>query len=201
MVPRTFVEYAAGYGVKITLQLAEQLHTNWKRKWPEMERYFTIIKGMIGPAGTGTIVQSGSKRIRGDVGFCAAANSRFQGRAADGAKEALWRCAVEMYTGERTDGKPGVSPLWGSRTVVFMHDEIIAEVPIEGAAEAAERLGEIMREAMQGWVPDVPIKCGPVMMKKWFKGAKAVRVDGKLVPSRPEKSPDGKSTRWVEDVE
>lgn len=203
MVPRTFVEYAGGYGVKIDLNLATTLWQNWKRKWPEMDRYFALIKGMLGPLGEGTVMQSGSKRLRGKVGYCAACNTKFQGRAADGAKEALWRCAVEMYTGERTDGGVGESPLWGARTVVFMHDEIIAEVPELNAAPAAERLGEVMREAMQSWVPDVPIKCSPVLMRRWYKGAKAVKVDGVLAPSRPEKEKDerGKErTKWVHDL-
>jgi len=43
----------------------------------------------------------------------------------------------------------------------------------------------------------VPIASTPVLMRRWFKGAKPVRVDGRLVPSRPVKV-DGK-TKWVAD--
>jgi DNA polymerase I-like protein with 3'-5' exonuclease and polymerase domains len=200
MIARTFVEYAAGYGVTITLAKAQQIHDSWRRAWPEMAKYFAIVQGMIGRSytGEGTIIQSMSKRVRGGVKYCAACNTRFQGRAGDGAKEALWRLAVEEYTGRRTDGGAGISPLYGSRTVIFMHDECILEVPEASASGAAARLGEVMREAMAVWVPSIPIKAGPVLMRRWFKGAKAVQVEGRLVPAKPLK--DGKNTKWVADA-
>lgn len=201
MVAATFVEYAAGYGMAVPLATAMRLHAGWHQRWPEMRHYFNIIKGML-QGKRGTIVQSMSLRVRGDVGFCAAANSRFQGRAADGAKEALWRVAVECYTGRRTDGKPGVSPLYGSRMVVFMHDELGLEVPEAGSSAAAVRLGEVMVESMTVWVPRVTIKAGPVLMRRWLKGAKPVKVGGNLVPSKPQKvMENGKErTKWVADV-
>lgn len=203
MVPKTFRDYAAGYGVTISLALATQLYNTWKKSWPEMDRYFTIIKGMLGPHGEGTIVQSRSLRIRGHVTFCAAANTRFQGRAADGAKEALWRLAVECYLGDRTDGKAGVSPLYGCRPVLFMHDEVGMEIPPwANASAAATRLGEVMVEAMSVWVAGIPVKAGPVLMRRWYKGADPVRVNGELVPCKPEHFSDGgkEKVRWVADV-
>lgn len=206
MVPDTFVEYAAGYGYTVSPALAKRLHESWMLRWPEMQTYFDRVKQTIyatrDPLGYGTIVQSVSKRVRGGVGYCAACNTRFQGRAGDGAKEAMWRLAVEQYTGQRTDGKPGVSPLYGSRSVIFMHDEFIVEVPISGAHEAAVRLGEVMREGMAAWVKDIPIKAGPVLMRRWLKGAKAVYVDGRLVPSRRvESQVSGKKlVTWEPDV-
>jgi hypothetical protein len=204
MVAKSFKAHCARFGVIIDLAEAERLHAAWKRAWPEMDVYFRLIKGMVGwdPEG-GTIVQSMSRRVRGCVTYTAACNSRFQGRAADGAKEALWRLAVECYTGARTDGLPGLSPLFGCRPVVFMHDEIIIESPEDIASSAAQRLGEIMREGMSAWVPDVPIKAGPALFRRWHKGAKAVVVDGRMVPGKPEKYLDdqGKTKkRWVHDV-
>jgi hypothetical protein len=200
MVPQTFVDYAAGYGKVITQAMSQRLFSGWHKRWPEMEHYFKRIKGMLPRHGRGTIVQLQSLRVRGEVGFCQAANTFFQGRAADGAKEALWRVAKEQYTGVRTDGQPGMSPLYGCRTVVFMHDEIIIEVPDNpDAGAAAERLGQVMVEAMSKWVPKVRIKASPVLMRSWRKGAKPVRnASGQLRPGRSE-TRDGK-TRWVEDL-
>jgi hypothetical protein len=51
--------------------------------------------------------------------------------------------------------------------------------------------------AMQKWIPDIPISCKPVMVRRWFKGAEPVREGGVLVPSRPEKV--DKKTKWVAD--
>lgn len=203
MVPDTFREYAAGFGVVISKKLAQDLYDTWLKSWPEMRKYFAIIKGMLGPHGVGTIVQSRSLRVRGDVRFCAACNTRFQGRAADGAKEALWNLAWECYLGDYYDGRPGRSPLYGCRPVLFMHDEVGMEIPPWADADAAaRRLGEVMVESMSVWVQGIPVKAGPALMRRWYKGAKAVEVNGKLVPSRPEKYTEGgkSKVRWVADL-
>jgi hypothetical protein len=42
-----------------------------------------------------------------------------------------------------------------------------------------------MIERMSKWVPDIPIKASPAMFRRWYKGAKPVRIDKVLVPSRP----------------
>src|SRR5206468_3423384 len=101
------------------------------------------------------------------------------------------------------------SPLYGCRPVIFLHDEIIMEIPFSfepaRASAAAKRLQQIMVERMQAWLPDVPAKASPVMMKRWYKGAKPVYDANKnMIPSMPkvEKMPDGsKKTKWVPDVE
>lgn len=192
MVPATFMEYAAGFGRSISLGLARSLHDAWKKAWPEMDRYFRIVKGIVGAYGSGgQLIQLGSKRIRGDVNFCAGANSFFQGLAADGAKEALWRLSKECYLDQS-------SPLYGSRPALFLHDEIIVEVPEAAAHEAAERLGVVMREAMAAWIPSVPIGAKPSLMRRWFKGSKAIYVDGRLVPVKPVTF--GKTVKWEPDI-
>lgn len=191
--PATFIEYARGnYRLNIDLATAQRLRENWFRAWPEMQNYFQYIAGIVGSLGEGVVQQLRSGRVRGGVTFTKCANGFFQGLAADGAKQALWDVAREAYLDTS-------SPLYGTRPVIFMHDEIVAEVPEEGASEAAGRLAEVMRLAMSKWIPDVPITCSPVLMRRWFKGAKPVRVDGKLVPVRPEKR-DGK-TVWIADLD
>jgi hypothetical protein len=177
----SFVEYAKGYGVKVDRALAIHLHKKWMATWHEMHDYFNHVKRHVGPV-EGAICQLYSNRWRGGLNFTAAANTYFQGLAADGAKEALWLVCRECYA------VPD-SPLYGSRPVIFMHDEIIAEVPNpvgrpEVASAAAERLGEVMRDGMSKWVRRVPIKASPVLMTRWYKGAKRVRdsSSGLLLP-------------------
>lgn len=188
MQAESFREYAEGYGIKLTTSQALNLHETWFRKWPEMTDYFDRVKALPNP-----LRQLKSGRVRGGASFTAAANGFFQGLAADGAKEALWRVARECYLDAE-------SALYGSRPVLFLHDEIGIEAPDDHrAAPACERLAVVMRESMEAWIPDIPIRCGAVMMRRWFKGAEAVRVDGVLVPSRPEKTADGK-TKWVADI-
>ncbi len=188
-----FRTYAEGFGLIISEERATELRNLWFRRWPEMKDYFDFIGRLT--ERSDQLTQLRSNRVRGGATFCAAANSFFQGLAADGAKEALWRVAYECYVDE-------TSPLFGCRPSLFLHDEIGMEVPLGDpvrASAAADRLAEVMIEAMRKWIPDVPITAKPVMVRRWFKGAEAARVNGVLVPSKPVK--EGRATKWVPDID
>jgi len=189
--PDTFVAYAKGFGVVIAVEKSRSLYKQWKKSWPEMEQYFSLMQNIVGGQNDGTITSPRSGFVRGGVSFTQAANHFFQSLTATGAKDALWHVCRECYTDRK-------SPLWGSRPVAFIHDEIISEVPEDRAAEAAERQAQIMIEIMSRWIVDVPIKASPVLMRRWLKGAKPVRVNGKLVPSRPRES--GGKVTWEPDL-
>ncbi len=196
----TFVDYAAGMGVTISLEKSKWLKDAWFKRWPEMKAYFDLVAKMVEENG-GTIVQLRSNRVRGGASFCAAANGFFQGLVSDGAKEALWKVAKECYVTK-------TSPLYGCRPVFFVHDEILIEAPFsvwgaERTARAAERLTAVMIEAMaERWIPDIPITSKPVITRRLYKGAEPVKVDGVLVPSKPVKVEENgkKFTRWVADL-
>ncbi len=199
MAAESFKEYAEGYGIFLTSAQAESIHATWFRKWPEMRAYFDAISNLT--AFDNPITQLRSGRVRGGASFCAVANGFFQGLAADGAKDALWAVAVECYVDKS-------SPLFGTRPVFFIHDEIGIEIPYrwwgaERSAAAAERLSVVMIEAMKKWIPDIPISAKPIMVRRWFKGAEQVKAGGVLVPCKPvtvEK--DGKKkTTWAPDLE
>lgn len=172
--PATMVDYArVGYGVTMTLDEARLRREDWYRKWPEMRRYHDRI-GQATERGETLIVQAVSDRRRGGCGFTAAANSFFQGRTADGAKRAGWLLAKECYL-------PNDGPLYGCRTVAFVHDEFIVEAPIDRAPDAAERLADVMVSGMREYVPDVKVSVEAVLVDRWYKGAKPVHgADGKL---------------------
>jgi hypothetical protein len=133
----------------------------------------------------------GTGLFRGKVPYTAICNGMFQHLAAIGAKHALRQVMIECYIDKGT-------ALYGCRPILFLHDEIAIEIPYTGkeANDAAERLAEVMRDTMKKHVYHVPITCGPVMMKRWFKGAKPVRWNGLLVPSKP----GTEKGKWVADV-
>ena len=147
-----------------------------------MRPYFDWIGDITGDFGDGRIVQHISGRVRGDVAFPAAANSMFSGLTADGAAEAAWDIAWETYVDNR-------SPLFGSRCVNFLHDEFLCETHPGGAgAEAAERLSEVMIEAMERYITCVPVLTDTAMMHRWSKAAKTVRDGhGMLIPWKPKR--------------
>lgn len=190
MASDSFVDYAKGYGYAIDRGLAKRIHESWFKAWPEMRAYFQLVGNIIGRAGEGVVVSPRSGFVRGGLSFTQLSNHYFQSLTATGAKDSLWSVTRECYAVPE-------SPLWGSRPVIFMHDEIFTEMPEDRASEAAPRQAQIMRDVMQKWIPDVPVLASPVLMRRWHKGAKPVYVDGKLVPSKPVEIA-GK-IKWVHD--
>lgn len=158
------------------IECAEDLRKAWFEQWPENRLYFKLVADIV--ERHGYIEQHVSQRRRGGVEFTAAANGFFQSLAADGAKLALRRVAREQYVDRQ-------SPLYGSRTILFAHDELIVEMPEDRAHEAATRLSEVMVGAMREFVPDVLVEAEPALMRRWYKGAESVRENGRLVPWEP----------------
>jgi hypothetical protein len=163
------------YGVILTEDQAREMKAQWLKAWPEMHRYFAWINQAVG-LGEAVLRHPITGFVRGDVGYTDGCNHLFQHLAAQGAKRALYRAAREAYA------EPD-SPFFGSRPVVFVHDEIIAEVPEARAATASGRLSQIMCEEMAQLIPDVKITASPTLMRYWTKDAvETYDTDGTLVP-------------------
>lgn len=153
------------------IEEASNLRAFYLRQWPEMPNYFKWVQ-----AEGDTVEQFVSKRVRGGCSGPAAANTRFQGLAADGAKAALVKMTEEMYLDSS-------SPLYGSRLMVFAHDETIVEMPEEKAHEAAHRQAEVMVTEMRRFVPDVKVKAEPALMRHWSKSVTTkYDANGRLIP-------------------
>lgn len=187
----TMIEYAAGQGIKLTPQRAKQARDAWRKAWPENWDYFKLIGAITsGPGKVGTIKQLRSGRIRGGVMFTQAANGFFQALTADGAKRSLWYVSWECYVGTHYNDDATPSPLAGCRPVMFLHDEIIAEMREEVAHVAAPRMAELMVIGMREFLPDVPVRAAPVLSRRWVKGAKAkFDAEGRLIPFEDAQKP------------
>lgn len=160
------------------LQEATNLRTHYLEQWPEMQAYWKWVTSQMGH--TERLEQFVSKRVRGGLSGPAAANTLFQGLIGDGAKRAVVVMTKEMYLDT-------VSPLYGSRLMIFSHDETLLEMRKRIAHEAALRQAQIMREEMQKYMPDVRVGCEPALMSRWRKEAKTVYgPDGRLVCWEPE---------------
>lgn len=169
------------YGVILSREKALEGRQAWLNRWPEIREYFKHINALVG-MGEATVTQlrpgMGPHRRRGGLNYKQACNGYFQGLIADAFKHALWLVTKEAYLDE-------TSPLFGTRPVVPLYDEIIAEIPerSEGAAhEAAYRMAEVQRLGAQEWLPDVPVTCSPALSYRWSKDAKEkFNAEGRLV--------------------
>lgn len=162
---------------KLCIIAAEKLRATWFKTFPENRIYFERVNETLETRGE--VQQHVSGRVRGGLEFCAAANGYFQGLAADGAKLALCRVAREQYVNRGT-------ALYGTRTILFAHDELVVEMPESIAHEASQRLSELMVGAMREFCPDVAVEAPPALMRRWYKGAEpAFDAAGRLIPWEP----------------
>ena len=185
------VDHLAHNGVELHPDRGEAIEEAWRLKrafpaqWPEMGPYFDLHARLTADGQRFTLAQYVSCRLRGGVGYTDGCNGRFQGLAADGAKAAFFRATRSAVSGR--------GPLAGARPVLYLHDEIIVEVPCgdgvwapmdrDHLSDAGARLEEIMVSEMARYLPDVPIEAEPAAMLRWRKGPKTVRdTRGRLVP-------------------
>lgn len=162
---------------KRCVEQSEVIRSGYLKRWKEVPKYWDWVMKTL--RRDDAVVQFISGRIRGAPHGPAAANTLFQGLAADGAKRAVIGLTEEMYL------KPG--PLLGSRLLVFAHDETILEIPEERMHEAALRQAEVMVTKMKEVVPDVAVKAEPALMRRWYKAAETVYENGRLIPWEPKK--------------
>lgn len=184
MKPAKFVAYVRQqFGLsEVDLNMAKRIYDGWCKTWYDMPAFFREIKrfGFHSYGSLATVKHPRVGLYMGKRGYTAACNGMFQPLAAAGALAAGYELCREAYA------RPE-SPLFGSRPVMFLHDEWIFELPEDRAHEAAMRMAQVMRETMELWTPRVKISAEPALMRRWYKGAEAVYVDGRLVPWEPKK--------------
>ena len=169
------------YGVVMTPEQCEGYTEQWKQSFPEMRDYFARIGAMFGDNVERASVETlFTERRRGGATYCAACNNGFQALGVDCAKAAMCLVAEAEYV-DRS------SPLFGSRTVAFVHDEIIGETDDgPGAHDAAMELDRLMVAGANRYLPNVPMVVGstkPTLMRAWSKSAEQVfDAAGRLVP-------------------
>ena len=185
---------------------AKIIRAGFLGRWSEINPYWDWVSDELSQ--NDAVTQFVSERVRGSPTGPAAANTLFQGLAADGAKRAVVAMTREMYMkgtalemalykADREKvleelrsrfGSDLESPLYGSRLCIFAHDETILEIPEAVGHEAAHRQAEVMVDEMRTCVPDVKVKAEPALMRRWYKAAEAVYdANKRLIPWEPER--------------
>ena len=180
--PPTFIKYAKGQGVKnITLERAKQLFSIFHERFPCDVNYLASIGDALGDARRMTMSCAVSGMVRGAVSYTSGANTNFQHAIALVIAYLMWLIWKEQHIQELG------SPLYGTRTLMSLHDEVILEVPESRAHECAIRVEQLVEEAERFHMPDIPPKTEAIVSRIWSKQAKRV-VDpetGRIVPWEP----------------
>ena len=118
--------------------------------------------------------------VRGGIDYGSGANGDFQMSLALIAGRAQCRVSYEQYC------VPS-SPLYGSRSILFAHDELFGECGADVGHEVAMRVHDIMVEEFRRGCPRHAAACAaePALMTRWYKAAEPVWNDGRLVPWSP----------------
>ena len=148
------------------------------------------------------IRQPFSRRLRAGATYCSGCNSVFQGLLADVAKRAGWYLFKACYLSPsmllnlniRLQDKPHktqeeyelnihqAAPIYGCRPINFIHDQFLVEAPETRGDAAANVTGLLMDRAGEEILPDVPVKCEPILARRWSKRAGKVKdKEGRLL--------------------
>lgn len=196
------------YGVDKPLDEWERILKIWERLWTEMPAYFKWVDKLPKRKGQASIarakhegkiqqlyslVQPYSQRLRAGATYCATCNSVYQGLLSDVLKLAGWYIFCCCYLSPATVEKlfnaelaAMGAALYGCRPCNEIHDQFLVEVREEGGAaspaQAAKATGALMNKAGAEVLPDVPVKCEPILARRWSKRADLVRrEDGVMV--------------------
>lgn len=190
-----FIAYAwREYKVVLSVERATELKNLWLAAFPEMAQYFKLWKDQHrrapkfrakeGYEYSAILVRHlRTGRWRAHVPYPATCNTNFQELTATAAARGLMEVQRRAYTVKS-------SALYGSRVVMYTHDECVSEGLADRAHEAAHEMAEVMAERFSDLHPNVPVSgCDikPVVMGIYSKGAEQRKDStGRLVAWYPE---------------
>lgn len=118
---------------------------------------------------------------RGGCELSAFLNTPFQGMIAYLTKKSYVTASRQCYLG--VDDSGNASPLGGCRLPLFMHDELVSEMPLRIADPAARKITSIMESTGALYAPDCKAWKADTALAYWLsKGMEPVEKDGKLIP-------------------
>jgi len=166
------------YGVSKSVEEWQEIIDTWNATWTEMPEYFRMVNTLESypRSGSFNVRYPGIPGFRAGTRYCSACNTFYQRYLAKVAKRAGWLIFKACYT-ERA------SVLYGSRPVLFVHDQFFAETPDnDNAGAAATELARLMNKAASDLMPDCPTRTDPILTRRWSKSAEETRdANGALV--------------------
>jgi hypothetical protein len=161
--------------------VAYQLKPLWSQTFPEVKAYHEWVKRRLRDYNNvvpcfGPLWLQGQRTHRyrdvsnAESSFCAGANNGFQAFIADVTKTAERKASRETYLDQHS-----VLFAANARFPAFEHDELLWEAQRDLAPEVGRRVGEIMHEAYNEWIPDVHIEgVESALMYHWSKDAESL---------------------------
>jgi hypothetical protein len=193
----TFQHYARkSYNQHLTLERSKQVMASWQRRAVDQQAYLAAIKATgrripdpTSQWGYRTVYDCPLPRfenlVRRGLSRTEASNNPFQRMCMKMAARGLHLIQREQYlpTGR----------MLGSHAMMFTHDEVVSEVPLELVEEHAALHEELMCQASREVCPDVFTGADTRAMTHLSKGAKATRSASGGLGVTPVHMPDSLS--------
>jgi DNA polymerase-1 len=163
----------------LCVTVATELDAGWLAAWREQKALFAISSRMHRYGTRSTVEIPYINVKRGKCGYTQWLNTPFQGLGAVLCTEAMRAISKETYL-ERS------SPLYGSRIVLNVHDELVLEIKDESPTQrhdAAERAAFLMREPAKRILPDLApsVRAEPALSMVLSKYATTIRDESGLL--------------------
>lgn len=174
----TFQLYARkSYGQSLTLDQCERIMASWRNRAVDQQAYLAAIRQTRNEMGLyDCLLPRTEMLIPRGLARTAASNYPFQSIGMRVADRAGWLVAKAQYCPEF-----GEADMTGSHLVLFVHDDLTSEVPLDRAAEHAQIQEELMNRASREICPDVFAGTETAILTHLSKGAKASHAaDGTL---------------------
>jgi hypothetical protein len=163
--------------VNITIAESQQLRDAIFAAIPDIQAYLRWVGAQDLGDGRYDAVLPGYGVVRRNIWYAAAANNRFQALAAAAMTEVIIDLVTACYIGDLSPCRP----------VLFVHDEILTEVPEKDVHEFDIEFHKLAIAATARVMPDVPTVWDSEACDRFSKRAKRVlNAEGRLVPWRPD---------------
>ncbi len=172
--PKTFQLYARkSYGQRLTLQQCQDIMAAWRTRATDQQAWLRCVRASKNGMGLYDMKHPRMVNMwRRGLRYTEACNGPFQTLGMRVAARALWKVIKAQYcSGEMA----------GSHVVMFVHDDITSEVPLDKVAEHCHIQETLMNEAAREICPDVWAGVDSRVLSHLSKGAKASRdADGTI---------------------
>ena len=134
----------------VPLNIQKRYATRMRNAYSQTDRSRIVQEALD----NGIVIKDNRMKIADATRQCV--NARIQGSAADMSKLAMIKVGNDKRLKEL-----------GFRLLIPVHDELIAECPLENAKECEERFATLMSEAAESKLT-IPIKCDVEITKCWY---------------------------------
>lgn len=135
------------FGGDIKIDKAKELANLYFSVFPEVKEYFSFVRSQLSSSMISSAFINRSRMLIGKRNFNQLLNNYVQSLASDGSLTALYNITRKGFS--------KMSPLYQTRPLISIHDEIVIEVKKELVVESASAIKIEMETSMEMFTPNV----------------------------------------------